>query len=347
MVNRISAPGLERRPYFHRYTDDSVDLCDVFGSYSPGAKVKLDEICKILGLPGKPEGIDGSQVEEMVKADKIPLVSQYCETDVLNTYRLWLIYELFRGTITPDQLAFSEVQARQFVSGRTNPHLLLSVGLGGKARAEARHRSKNDTEYGLSFVIAGLDPATHSAMRAAFVRGSPGFVSGTPVGQSRKMVPETIFLLLSSADGNRVPIRSFAMKNHVLALTTSAFVLVFGAMTATAQQGPMMQQQPHQQQSTQNDPEGMMGGGMMGRGMMGRGVMSGMMGHHGGMGGHVALRIIFALMDSDGDGTISLQEWQAAHERIFKAMDADKDGTVSFEEMINFMHGTPKGAPQR
>jgi Ca2+-binding EF-hand superfamily protein len=45
------------------------------------------------------------------------------------------------------------------------------------------------------------------------------------------------------------------------------------------------------------------------------------------------MRIIFALMDTDGDGTISLQEWQAAHERIFKAMDANKDGRLTLDEI--------------
>jgi predicted PolB exonuclease-like 3'-5' exonuclease len=39
MVNRASGAGLQVRPYFHRYTDDALDLCDVFGSYSPGARV--------------------------------------------------------------------------------------------------------------------------------------------------------------------------------------------------------------------------------------------------------------------------------------------------------------------
>jgi 3'-5' exonuclease len=62
MVNRISAGGLEVRRYFHRYTDDALDLCDALASYVPGAKVKLDEISKMLGLSGKPEGIDGSRV---------------------------------------------------------------------------------------------------------------------------------------------------------------------------------------------------------------------------------------------------------------------------------------------
>jgi hypothetical protein len=71
--------------------------------------------------------------------------------------------------------------------------------------------------------------------------------------------------------------------------------------------------------------------------------MMGMMepGHHGGHRGHslVGLRIIFSLMDADGDGKLTLQERQAAHERIFKAMDTDHDGTVTFEEMRAFIQG--------
>jgi predicted PolB exonuclease-like 3'-5' exonuclease len=105
MVNRVSGAGLHVRPYFHRYTDDALDLCDIFGSYSPGSRVNLDEICKIVGLPGKPSGIDGGEVEAMVRAGRINEVAQYCEADVLNTYRLWLVYELFRGTITTEQHA--------------------------------------------------------------------------------------------------------------------------------------------------------------------------------------------------------------------------------------------------
>ena len=58
-----------------------------------------------------------------------------------------------------------------------------------------------------------------------------------------------------------------------------------------------------------------------------------------------AMRIIFALMDGDGDGTISLQEFQAANEKIFKAMDTDKDGTVSIQEIQTFARGTGKSAP--
>jgi len=131
MVNRVSAGGLEVRRYFHRYTDDALDLCNALGSYVPGAKVKLDEICKILGLTGKPEGVDGSRVEEMVLAGQIEEVARYCESDVLNTYRVWLVYELFRGSITAAELTWSEAQIRDFVASRksVNPHLCTAVGI--------------------------------------------------------------------------------------------------------------------------------------------------------------------------------------------------------------------------
>src|SRR5215468_5449559 len=124
------------------------------------------------------------------------------------------------------------------------------------------------------------------------------------------------------------------MRKHVLLLTTTAAILTCGTIAVSAQApgtqptpgGPMMQAQ--NQDDYHRYHGGMMGGGTMGGGMIGRGMM-----------GSMAMRIIFSLMDADGDGTVSLQEFQAAHERIFKAMDADHDGTVSFEEMQAFMRG--------
>src|SRR6516165_4402577 len=99
---------------------------------------------------------------------------------------------------------------------------------------------------------------------------------------------------------------------------------------------PQPVQQQAQAQPTGQEGSGMMGHGMMGGGMMGRGMMDG-----GAMGPPpVMLRFMFALIDADSDGTISLQEFQAAHELIFKAMDSNKDGKLTLEEMQAFMHGT-------
>jgi predicted PolB exonuclease-like 3'-5' exonuclease len=139
MVNRVAAGGLQVRPYFHRYTDDALDLCDALGSFAPGAKVKLDEISKILRLTGKPEGVDGGDVEAMVLAGQIGEVARYCESDVLNTYRVWLVYELFRASITPKELDWSEAQIRDFVVTRkaANPHLCAAIGIVQSSKAAA------------------------------------------------------------------------------------------------------------------------------------------------------------------------------------------------------------------
>jgi hypothetical protein len=60
------------------------------------------------------------------------------------------------------------------------------------------------------------------------------------------------------------------MEKHVLVLTTSAFILVCGAIAASAQQGPgrPMMPQPDQQQ-TQQKPADQEDQGMMHRGMRG------------------------------------------------------------------------------
>jgi predicted PolB exonuclease-like 3'-5' exonuclease len=71
-----------------------------------------------LGLAGKPEGIDGSQVATLVKEGRIQQVADYCETDVVNTYRIWLRYEHFRGAITSLGFAESEADLRLFLEAR-------------------------------------------------------------------------------------------------------------------------------------------------------------------------------------------------------------------------------------
>ena len=71
---------------------------------------------------------------------------------------------------------------------------------------------------------------------------------------------------------------------------------------------------------------------MMGQSLMGHG-MGGMMGHG------MCMRVMITLMDTDNDGTLSLEEFQTAHAKIFKAMDANKDGKVTPEEMEMFFRG--------
>jgi predicted PolB exonuclease-like 3'-5' exonuclease len=125
MVHGVAAPGLALRPYFHRYTEDAVDLCDVLASFSPQGKATLHEMCKVMGLPGKPDGMAGGEVEKYYHEGRIREIADYCETDVVNTYRVWLRYELFRGRLSDAEFQGSETGLVEFIKAHSNtkPHL--------------------------------------------------------------------------------------------------------------------------------------------------------------------------------------------------------------------------------
>jgi len=125
MVNGVAAPGLSLRPYFNRYTEDAVDLCDVLSSFAPQSKVTLHELCRVMGLPGKPDGMSGAEVEKYYRDGHIREIAEYCESDVVNTYRVWLRYELFRGRLSHAEFQASEASLIDFIKarGNTKPHL--------------------------------------------------------------------------------------------------------------------------------------------------------------------------------------------------------------------------------
>src|SRR5579863_4254817 len=125
MTHCIAALGLSARPYFNRYTEDALDLCDVLSSFAPHTKASLNELSRIMGLPGKPDSMDGTEVERYFLDGKIKEIADYCETDVVNTYRVWLRYELFRGKLSDIAFQASEANLSEFIRVRSNvkPHL--------------------------------------------------------------------------------------------------------------------------------------------------------------------------------------------------------------------------------
>jgi len=125
MVHGVAAPGLSARPYFNRYTDDATDLCDVLSSFSSQAKATLHALCRVMGLPGKPDGITGAEVEKYYRDGCIRQIAEYCESDVLNTYRVWLRHEPFRGRLSDAEFQASEANLVEFIKtrGNTKPHV--------------------------------------------------------------------------------------------------------------------------------------------------------------------------------------------------------------------------------
>jgi hypothetical protein len=78
--------------------------------------------------PGKSEGM-GSQVAQFVKDGRIQEVADYRATDVVNTYWVWLRYELFRAALTPEAFRTSEDDLAAFLRARAanRPHLASSL----------------------------------------------------------------------------------------------------------------------------------------------------------------------------------------------------------------------------
>ena len=77
------------------------DLMDVMADYGASTRVGLEEICAVLGLPGK-LGLDGGQVESFYEAARLDEIATYCETDVLNTYLVYLAYMRHQGRLSED-----------------------------------------------------------------------------------------------------------------------------------------------------------------------------------------------------------------------------------------------------
>ncbi|MCC7412202.1 MAG: 3'-5' exonuclease [Gammaproteobacteria bacterium] len=85
--------------YLSRYHQRHTDLMDVLAGYQPRASASLHDVATLLGLPGK-LGMTGAGVwQAWLDGDRAG-IRAYCETDVLNTYLVFLRYELMRGRLS-------------------------------------------------------------------------------------------------------------------------------------------------------------------------------------------------------------------------------------------------------
>jgi hypothetical protein len=114
---------------------------------------------------------------------------------------------------------------------------------------------------------------------------------------------------------------------------TLAALVLAAAATSAAAQAPHGGMGEHGPGGTMEP--GMMAGEMKGPGMIGPDMM---MAHHMTMGPGLT-RMMLIMIDTDGDGTLSLDEVQAVHARVFKAADADVNGRLTLEEIESFVGG--------
>lgn len=107
--------------YISRYHARHTDLMDVLAGYQPRANAPLDEIATLLGFPGK-MGMSGAKVWENYLAGEIDGIRNYCETDVLNTYLVYLRFELMRGRLMPEGYQAECERLRSYLKSEDKAH---------------------------------------------------------------------------------------------------------------------------------------------------------------------------------------------------------------------------------
>jgi hypothetical protein len=108
--------------YLSRFHWRHVDLMDVLSGYQSRARASLASVAALLGLPGK-LGFSGAQVWDAWLAGNLDGIRRYCETDVLNTWLIYLRFERMRGRLSPQREDEEIERVRQLLEESDEPHL--------------------------------------------------------------------------------------------------------------------------------------------------------------------------------------------------------------------------------
>ena len=108
--------------YLSRFHWRHVDLMDVLSGFQPRARASLDQAAMLLGFPGK-LGMSGDKVWDSCLGGGIGDIRDYCETDVINTWLVYLRFEHMRGHLDQKDLARELQLVRDTLTSMDAPHL--------------------------------------------------------------------------------------------------------------------------------------------------------------------------------------------------------------------------------
>lgn len=109
--------------YISRFHLRHTDLMDVLAGYQARAVQPLDQIAALLGFPGK-MGMSGAKVWDAWLDGDIAGIRNYCETDVLNTWLVYLRFQLMRGQLDAAAYEAELEQTRQLLKKEAKPHFI-------------------------------------------------------------------------------------------------------------------------------------------------------------------------------------------------------------------------------
>ena len=108
--------------YQSRFHWRHIDLMDVISGFQMRGRASLDHMALLLGFPGK-LGMSGDKVWQCWLDGGINDIRNYCETDVLNTYLVYLRFEHMRGNLDDERLKREYALVRSTLEDMAQPHL--------------------------------------------------------------------------------------------------------------------------------------------------------------------------------------------------------------------------------
>ena len=108
--------------YLSRFHWRHLDLMDVLAGFQIGGRASLSQVSTLLGFPGK-LGMSGEQVWDCYLAGELGAIRNYCETDVLNTYLIYLRFQLMRGSLDEARLTTELGRVEESLEQSASPHL--------------------------------------------------------------------------------------------------------------------------------------------------------------------------------------------------------------------------------
>jgi len=109
--------------YLSRFHWRHMDLMDILSGFQGRGRASLVDVATLLGFPGK-LGMDGSQVWDTYLKGGLARIRDYCETDVLNTYLIYLRFQLMRGNLSAAEHAGEVARVRRLLQESGHAHLL-------------------------------------------------------------------------------------------------------------------------------------------------------------------------------------------------------------------------------
>ena len=104
--------------YVNRFHTRHLDLMDRFSQYGASRREAMDVVARLYGLPDKTK-LDGSMVGKLVTTNDWQTLSIYCESDVMNTWLIYLRWLRLTGQLSSQDFDAWQQQSYDYLAGYT------------------------------------------------------------------------------------------------------------------------------------------------------------------------------------------------------------------------------------